>query len=78
MTILDDALALFGLRIEHRRTSHHPGVRYADSHEVIASIFAADAARQKSNSVFFSGGGRRRAVIPSNASALGADPSSRK
>lgn len=58
MTILDDALSLFGLKIEQRRNSPPPGVRYVDSYDMIANIFAA--ARQQSNSVFFSLGRRRR------------------
>jgi hypothetical protein len=77
MTLIDDALALFGLQIEQRRnTPSRPGVRYADGHEIISDIFAGDAARQQAGSAFFSGG-QRRTVIPNNASALGAESSQR-
>ena len=42
--------------------------------KAISSIFAGDAARQQSKSMFFNQGSRPRVVIANNNAALGAAP----
>ena len=68
--MLTEMLEHFGLQIERRHTSIRPGVTRVDSHAGVASVFNADAARQKSDSIFFSNGTRRRVVIENNNDSL--------
>jgi hypothetical protein len=75
--MLTEMLAGFGLQMENRDTPPPPGVTRVDNHAAMTGIFNADAARQKSNSMFFSND-RRRVVIANNAADLGADPSPRR
>jgi hypothetical protein len=70
MNLLNDMLELFGLKIERRDSSAPPGVTRVNSRADIAGIFDVDAARQRSESMFFSPGGRRRVVIPTNTDSL--------
>jgi hypothetical protein len=68
--LLTEMLELFGLKIEQRDKSVPPGVTGVGSHADIASVFHADAARQRSDSMFFSLGARRRIVIEDNSAML--------
>ena len=73
-----DMFARFGIVVENRAAPQLPGVTQVRDRAQISSIFHADAARQQSELVFFNLGKTRRAVIPSNAAALGADPQRRR
>jgi hypothetical protein len=50
--IIDQFLSRFGLRIENHRPPP-PGVKQVRSLRTVASIFDAEATRQRSESVFF-------------------------
>jgi hypothetical protein len=72
-SMLGEMLAHFGLQIENRDAPPPPGVKVkkVDSFGAIGTIFARDAERQQSDSVFFSdGAGPPKFYIGSGGSKL--------